>query len=645
MQMPELKKLRILLIEDSDNDAQLLLREIRRSGYDVEYERVETAEAVRAHLQNRVWDVVVSDYSLPNLDAPHALDILKSSGLDIPFIIVSGTIGEESAVNALKAGAHDFIIKGKYARLGPALERELREAEVRHERRRAEETLHEKEHLLSEAQRIGHIGSWSLDIRDDSLQFSDEMYRLLDVSPVDFQHNSLGFLNAVHKEDRSHTVEWLNEIRSGRHASELDFRVLHSNGDLRFIHCSGAVVFDEEVNPVRFVGTAQDISERKHAELRIRQQVSRLTSLRTIDQAITSSFDLRFTLDIVLAQVVTQLQVDAAGILVLDATGQTLEYRMTRGFRNPAIQGAKLSIGKSLAGQAVTSHLLVRIDDLTDNSKTAKPTDIWSGEDFIVYFAAPLIARGKVRGVLEVFRRNPFSPSSEWIGFLETLAGQAAIAIDNATLLENLQKINFELKHAYDATIEGWSYALDLRDRETEGHTLRVTRMAMEIARVMEIHESKLIHMWRGGLLHDIGKLGVPDSVLLKDGPLTEDEWKIMRMHPQFAQDWLAPIEYLREAIEIPYCHHERWDGSGYPRGLRGESIPLAARIFAIADVWDAVTSDRPYRRAWSQKEAIEYIRENAGLHFDPKIAAIFLENINDILNNLSGSNSHPSHG
>ncbi len=626
--MEEKKTLRILLIEDSDNDAQLLLREIRRFGYEVEYERVETSDAMRTKLKDKEWDVILCDYSLPHLDAPHALEILKSSGLDLPFIIISGTIGEESAVNALKAGAHDFIIKGKYARLGPALDREIREAKVRHERRRAEEALREKERLLSDAQSIGHIGSWSLDIISDSLQFSDEMYHLLDISPNKFQHNSQSFLNLIYSADRPSTAKWMEEIKAGRQTKELDFRIFRSNGELRYIHCRGAIVFDERGGARRFVGTAQDISERKLSEIQIRQQIARLTSLRTIDQAITSSFDLRFTLDIVLSQVVNQLQVDAASILILDATGQTLEYRATQGFRNHSVKSAQLSIGKGHAGRSVTERRLIQIEDLRDQPNPTSITELLSGEDFVSYFAVPLIARGKVQGVLEVFHRALSQPYPEWIDFLETLGGQAAIAIDNAMLVENLRKINFELEQAYDATIEGWSHALDLRDRETEGHTRRVTRMALELARLMGVDEEKLVQMRRGGLLHDIGKLGVPDSVLLKPGPLTDEEWEIMRMHPQFAYDWLAPIPYLREAVEIPYCHHEKWDGTGYPRGLKGESIPLTSRIFAVVDVWDGLTSGRPYRQAWSHEETAKYILENSGVHFDPKVVEVFLNNI-----------------
>jgi len=625
------KQLRVLLVEDSDDDAQLLLREIRRFGYKVQFERVETADALRSALASKPWDVVLCDYSLPHLNAPKALEILKSSDLDLPFIIISGTIGEESAVSALIAGAHDFIIKGKFARLGPALERELREAEVRSERRQAEASLRENDRLLSEAQRLGHIGSWSLDIRSDILQFSDEMYHLLDISPNEFQHDSTGFLDLIYSGDRTSASKWMEDIKSGRRVRELEFRIFHSSGEMRYVQCRGAIVHDESGTPQRFVGTAQDISERKLSEMQIRQQVARLTALRTIDQAITSSFNLRFTLDVVLTQVVTELQVDASSILMLDATGQKLEYRATRGFRDQAVMNAIIAIAKSHAGRAVTERHLIRIEDLKNEPDQLVVETLFPEEDFVSYFAVPLVARGKVNGVLEIFQRAVLRPYPEWIDFLEALAGQAAIAIDNATLLENLQNINYELEKAYDATIEGWSHALDLRDRETEGHTLRVTSMALKLAQLMGLEEKKLAQMRRGGLLHDIGKLGVPDSVLLKPGPLNAEELAIMRLHPQFAYDWLAPIAYLREAMEIPYCHHEKWDGTGYPRGLRGEDIPFTSRIFAVADVWDALTSGRPYRPAWSHEKAKGYIRENSGQHFDPKVVEVFLNHIADL--------------
>ncbi len=190
----------------------------------------------------------------------------------------------------------------------------------------------------------------------------------------------------------------------------------------------------------------------------------------------------------------------------------------------------------------------------------------------------------------------------------------------------NIESAHEQLLSAYDATIEGWSRAMDLRDKETEGHTLRVTDLSVKLARNMGINEGELLFIRRGALLHDIGKLGVPDSILHKTSSLTDEEWKIMRQHPQFAYDMLYPIEYLRPALDIPYCHHEKFDGSGYPRGLKGEQIPLSARIFAIVDVWDAITSDRPYRPAWDKEKALEYIKSESGKHFGPKVVEAFLK-------------------
>jgi HD-GYP domain-containing protein (c-di-GMP phosphodiesterase class II) len=178
---------------------------------------------------------------------------------------------------------------------------------------------------------------------------------------------------------------------------------------------------------------------------------------------------------------------------------------------------------------------------------------------------------------------------------------------------------------AYDATIAGWSHAMDLRDKETEGHTQRVTEMTVQLARKMNIDPQELVHIRRGALLHDIGKLGVPDQILLKPGTLTEAEWEIMRQHPVYALNMLTPITHLRPALDIPYCHHEKWDGTGYPRNLKGEQIPLSARLFTVVDVWDALGSDRPYRKAWPEEKTLKYIREESGRHFDPQVVDAFL--------------------
>jgi len=367
-----------------------------------------------------------------------------------------------------------------------------------------------------------------------------------------------------------------------------------------------------------------EVTERKKAEAKIQNQFQRLSALRAIDLAITSSFDLHITLEVILQHITTQLRVDAAAILKFNETSLELEFAGGHGFRGSAINRLRLHLGEDYAGRAALERRLIHIPDLSRAEPRFTRAELTAEEGFVSFYAVPLIAKAKLKGILEIFHRSLLDPDEEWLDFLQTLAGQTSIAIDSAELFHDLQRSNSDLILAYDATIEGWSRALDLRDKETEDHTQRVTDMTLKLARIVGIREDHLVHIRRGALLHDIGKMGVPDKILFKPGPLTEEEWKVMHMHPQFAHDLLAPIAHLAPALEIPYCHHEKWDGTGYPRGLQGDQIPLAARIFAVVDVWDALTSDRPYRPAWTKKKTLEYIKEQSGQHFDPSVVETF---------------------
>jgi putative nucleotidyltransferase with HDIG domain len=273
---------------------------------------------------------------------------------------------------------------------------------------------------------------------------------------------------------------------------------------------------------------------------------------------------------------------------------------------------------------------MVYIKDLPQAGYKFARASWFAKEGFCDYFGLPLIAKGELLGVLEIFHRTALATDSEWLDLLEALADQAAISIDNAQLFSDLQRTNIELEMAYNTTLEGWSAALDLRDKETEGHTQRVTEITVHLARSAGLSEEEILHVRRGALLHDIGKMGIPDVVLMKPDPLSEAEWVIMRKHPVYAYELLYAIKYLHLAIDIPYCHHEKWDGSGYPRGLKREHIPLAARIFAVVDVWDALTSDRPYRIAMPHEKALKEIRAGSGHHFDPHIVELFMRYLKD---------------
>jgi len=356
------------------------------------------------------------------------------------------------------------------------------------------------------------------------------------------------------------------------------------------------------------------------------RRLGHLEALRTIDMAIAASYDLRVSLEIYLDQVSRWLAVDAADVLIFDSTNYTLNFAAKRGFRTRALQFTRLSVGEGYAGQAAVQRRLVSVPDLANAPGSFARSKLFRDEGFVCYFAMPLIARSEVKGILEVYNRKPLTPDQGWLNFIEAAALEGGLAIESADIFTRLQQRNVELALAYDATLEGWSRALELRDMESEGHTRRVADMASKLALSVGVPEQDLGHIRRGALLHDIGKMGIPDNILLKPAPLTDGERTVMRQHPVHGFELLAPMGHLKQALDIPRFHHEHWDGSGYPQGLKGEDIPLAARVFAVVDVWDALRSDRPYRSAWSDDRALEYIRTQSGKLFDPRIVEVFLK-------------------
>jgi HD-GYP domain-containing protein (c-di-GMP phosphodiesterase class II) len=406
---------------------------------------------------------------------------------------------------------------------------------------------------------------------------------------------------------------------------------LFSEEEIRLV----SLMADQAANAVEntrlLAEVRRELAARIAAEARLQRQFRRLAGLRALDAAITTGLELRLIMNLLLVQTRSQLEVDAADVLLLSNDLQTLELTAGEGFDPDMERQQQMNHGEGLAWQSVFRRSRVALDLPVERHNGNPYARQMAGEGFIAYISVPLVAKGQVKGVLEVFQRGPLAPEQEWLEYLETLAGQGAIAIDNAEMFTGLQRSNLELQAAYEATIEGWSQALELRDKETKGHSDRVTRLTEQLAIAMGIKGEALLQFRHGVRLHDIGKMGIPDSILLKPGPLTDEEWIVMRQHPVYAYNLLKGIPYLEKAIEIPYSHHEKWDGSGYPRGLKGEEIPLSARIFSVVDVWDALVSDRPYRKAWTAQAACEYLQAQVNIHFDPQVVATFLPMIQHV--------------
>ncbi len=433
-----------------------------------------------------------------------------------------------------------------------------------------------------------------------------------------------GWAASVHPDDLPACLDvYLNSFAT-RRPFVMEYRLRHHSGGYHWIVNHGVPRFGPDQAFLGYIGSCVDITLQKTTEKALESHIARLKAFYTIAQAMVTSMSPDLFYPLLVHEICAHLQVDAASILLMDKVTHTLNFAAGFGFYTNALKYTRIEIGAGLAGRAAQERKTIYVSDLAAMEENPALKASIQSESFVIYYGVPLIVKDQLRGVLEVFHRSQLEATEDWLSFLETLAGQAAISIDSAILFSELQTSNSELGLAYDTTLEGWSRALDLRDKETEGHTQRVTDLSVRLGQFLNFPDEIVLQIKRGALLHDIGKMGISDNILLKPGPLSPDEWLVMKKHPVYAYELLSPIQYLQPALAIPYCHHERYDGSGYPRGLKGEQIPLQARVFSVVDVWDALTSDRPYRPAWSKEKALLYILEKSGSEFDPLVVTAF---------------------
>jgi HD-GYP domain-containing protein (c-di-GMP phosphodiesterase class II) len=350
---------------------------------------------------------------------------------------------------------------------------------------------------------------------------------------------------------------------------------------------------------------------------------SHLELLTRLATELNSSLHVDVVLNKVIDEVIKTTRAER-GFLMLRNRYGTYVFRVARGMNQQSIEDPDFQISRSLVEEVKQKGKAILTSDAqTDERFQTQASVVNLGLRSIL--CVPLKnEKDGVTGIIYVDNRMEtglFNKAD--LDLLTAIASNASIAIRNASLYE-------ELENAYEKTLEGWARALELRDQETEEHTKRVVELTLHLARYIGIQGDDLVQIRRGATLHDIGKLGIPDGILLKTDRLTPAEFEFMKFHTHYAHDWIYPIEFLRKAMDIPYCHHEKWDGSGYPRGLQGEEIPLAARIFSVVDVWDALRSNRPYRTEWDKERVIAYIQEQSGTHFDPTVVSKFLKMIEE---------------
>ncbi len=605
--------IQILYVDDNPHDRELVRDALEKEHAGFQVTEAASRAAFEARLVDGRYDLVLSDFNILGFEGLQVIEAVHAQRPEVPVIIVTGTGSEEVAVEAMKRGAADYVIKTPHhiRRLPHTIHAEIEKRQLARERHRLEQ---ERNRLFDYSIDLLCIASFDGDFK----QFNPAWSKTL--GWTDEELLARPYTEFVHPDDLAATIQAVRQMVQAKQPLAFENRYRCKDGSYKFLAWSA---YPLEEDQLIFV-VARDVTARKLAEENIERHLERLAALRQIDQTIATTFDLHLVLNVLVEQAARQLQVDTADILLFNPQALILEHGASYGVHAHALQPNRLSIAQGYAGRAVRERQIIHVSNiLISNSSLARSLRL--GDEMVVaYYGVPLLAKGEVKGVLEIFHRAALELDSEWLDFLQTLAGEAAIAIDNARLFEGLQRSNFDLAFAYDATVEGLSRVLDLRDKETEGHSQRVTDLTMKLARALGMSEEAIVHVRRGALLHDIGKMGVPDNILFKPGPLTDAEWVVMRQHPVLAYQMLSPIAYLRPSLDIPYRHHEKWDGTGYPHGLKGDSIPLAARIFAVVDVWDALNSDRPYRPKWPVTKVEDYIREQTGLQFDPKVVERF---------------------
>ncbi|MGD2080992.1 MAG: PAS domain S-box protein [Nitrospirota bacterium] len=504
---------------------------------------------------------------------------------------------------------------------------------IQHVRDRAAASIRESEQLFRSIFNYSPIGTAIIDLNAQIVDSNPNLQEMLGYSGEELL--SLHFEQITHPEDVTADESQFNKLIKGKINSYRKVkRYVKKNGAIIWGELSMSLITDSKGAPQFCIGMINDITKRVKSDVRLKESIRFLESLRTIDLSILSNYSQDVLVDEVIAAVLTNLKADAASIFGINSTTRQLYLIGHKGYHTQKIHNLTIRLGKCFPGHVIRQKENLVINDIPSYlTMTPKMTltkeyiQFLEEEKVKSYFGTPLIVRGDIKGVLEVFHRSSIRITSTAEKILMTLAGQVGIGMENGELHQHLSTTIDDLTIAYDDTIEGWARALDFRDKESEGHSRRVTDMTVRIADMMEIDDKAFINIQRGALLHDIGKLGVPDAILLKPGKLNDKEWGVMQRHPEFAFELLSPIEYLKDAVHIPYCHHEKWNGTGYPRGLKEEAIPIEARIFAVVDIWDALNSDRPYRPKWEKVRILEYLKTLSGTELDSKVVEMFIKN------------------
>jgi PAS domain S-box-containing protein len=567
--------LQVLIIEDVEDDALLMLRELEKGGYSPVHRRVETAEAMKAALQQKPWDIIISDYHLPRFTGLQALKLFKGTGIDIPFILVSGMIGEELAVEAMKAGVHDYIMKGNLARLVPAIERELREAQGRQQRRQTEELLQKERDRSGQYLDIAGVAIVAINKEGLVTLINRKGCQILGYP----RHEIIGknwFDSFIPKDIQEPIRKYFFQLLNGNQKL-MEYNenpVLTKGGQEKLIFWYNTLIYDESGGVAGTLSSGEDITDRKQMENELRESEERYRDLVENLNDVLYLFDDQGVVRYVSTPVTA----------LLGYSPSELRGRNITEFIHPEdLPQAQAQFQKVLTGRFSPGEFRIRTK---------------SGEYCWVRSSSRSIIReGKIFGLR---------------GLLTDISERKKAEEETRRILSNLRK-------AMGGIIQAMATTVETRDPYTAGHQRRVANLGRAIAKEMGLTEEQIDGIRMAGIVHDLGKISIPAEILSKPTRLSDIEFSLIKTHPQVSYDILKDIDFPWPVAQTVFQHHERIDGSGYPSGLKGEEILLEARILAVADVVEAIASHRPYRPAYGIDVALEQISKEKGILYDTK--------------------------
>lgn len=582
------KSLRILIVEDSEDDLLLMIRELKKGGFNPVYERVETASEMRETLKEKQWDIILCDYKMPHFSAPSAIALLKETKIDIPILIISGKIGEETAAECILLGAQDYIMKDNMSRLCPAVARELEEADSRSKRKQMEQALFESEEKYRNILENIEDGYYEVDLAGNFTFFNSSLSRILGYP----KEEMMGMNNRQYtdKEGAKKRFQVFNQVyKTGQPTKEFDWQIIRKDGTKRHIEASVSLLKDSSGKASGFRGIVRDITERKKTEEALQKSEAKYRQL--IENAHEGIF---------------QSTAEGRHITVNQAFADIL------GYDSPE------EVLKNISD--IAHQIYVNPEDRTKILQTIEK-------------------EGSVKGYEAEFYRKDGSKIWVSINMHAVRDNQGKILyyqgidqdITDKKRIETERQENIErLRRSLGATINAMAVTVETRDPYTAGHQRRVADLARAIASEMNLSSDQVDGIRMASTIHDIGKISIPSEILSKPTKLTELEFNLIKTHSQSGYNILKDINFLWPVAEIILQHHERINGSGYPYGLKGDEILLGAQILAVADVVEAISSHRPYRPAFGINIALNEITKNRGILYNPKAADACLRLFND---------------